>query len=431
MPDGPLSGVVIAFDIDNTLLDPTGEGYRRTVTDTLAQIDLGLSPAQAFAAFEESRANGDALERLGFANPIHDRAHPDGLAALCLTTCANRSFVTELRIGTDESEPAAALLSELAELHRRTRGGPVDSRLAAEIELRGRLREDGVARLRNVIQRLAAHAKVAAWSEAYREAAKRQPVPDHRPLFERLEQRGATPIVITEGRTTIQRAKVERLGLTDILEGRVLITETVAHVPGRAELDHRIRSMIDKYGGDAHTNDQLLSLWTYRCLMNEWSRKTPAFYATCLHAIQCHMNRPEAALADSLYLLAENWLPLRFVMIGDRYDSDVEPLIDLLGRDTGMTVRLQAGKYGHRHPLDDLPVDRRPRKTFTEWDALAQFLTDELSMEQVVPITSPPEIVPRLEVFEDPVALDRQGGPQDVRRFMRAIATIPRPSQGD
>ena len=64
MPDRPLSGVVIAFDLDNTLLDPTGEGYRRTVAETLARMDLGLAPEAAFAAFEGSRSRGDALERL-------------------------------------------------------------------------------------------------------------------------------------------------------------------------------------------------------------------------------------------------------------------------------------------------------------------------------------------------------------------------------
>ena len=43
-PDGPHPVAVIAFDIDNTLLDPTGEGYRRTVEAFLAHTDTGLSP---------------------------------------------------------------------------------------------------------------------------------------------------------------------------------------------------------------------------------------------------------------------------------------------------------------------------------------------------------------------------------------------------
>ena len=40
--DRDLHDVIIAFDIDNTLLDPDGSNYRRNVAKLLAMHNLGL-----------------------------------------------------------------------------------------------------------------------------------------------------------------------------------------------------------------------------------------------------------------------------------------------------------------------------------------------------------------------------------------------------
>ena len=71
----------VAFDVDNTLLDPEMRAYRETVVRFLEATDIGLPPDEAYDTFEEARATGHALERLGLRNPIHDRGNAEGLAA--------------------------------------------------------------------------------------------------------------------------------------------------------------------------------------------------------------------------------------------------------------------------------------------------------------------------------------------------------------
>ena len=134
-----------------------------------------------------------------------------------------------------------------------------------------------------------------------------------------------------------------------------------------------------------------------------WATKTPSFYARCLHALQLDRESPAAAFAKPVFVPADHWRtkPLHFVMVGDRYDKDVKPLMDLLGPDAAMKLQLRMGKYGELHPESELPPDRRPDRTFTDWDSLAKFLTDELRFKDVKPITTPPDIVPRNEVRTD------------------------------
>ena len=107
-------------------------------------------------------------------------------------------------------------------------------------------------------------------------------------------------------------------------------------------------------------------------------------------------------------------------MVGDRYDQDVEPLIDLLGPGVGLKIRLRCGKYGHLHPEDELPPDRRPDMTFTDWDSLATFLTEDLSRDRINPVTTPPDIVNRSDIRPDYI----KRGLDSPYEAVRTVATL-------
>ena len=109
-------------------------------------------------------------------------------------------------------------------------------------------------------------------------------------------------------------------------------------------------------------------------------------------------NRPAAPSWPPSLVSSKDWKPLRFVMVGDRYDKDVEPLVDLLEPGVGLTIRLRMGKYGHLHPEESIAPARRPGRTFTDWDSLAHLLTEELTPEQVQPITTSPDLADRQQV---------------------------------
>jgi FMN phosphatase YigB (HAD superfamily) len=429
MTQRPLEGVIVAFDIDNTLADPTGEAYRRTVTRAVSAMALGLDDEQAFALFEAARAHGHALERLGFSNPIHERGHPHGLATLCLMFCADGTTLKQLGIHQDDQPTYRAVMRRIAEVHRFTRHGPFAARLKVEVSLRRALRDrPEIERLRHEIERVAGHDLLRQWTDVYRRAELAQPVDDSNPMITALRSTGATPVIISEGRKEIQQAKLDRLGLSSFFEGRVLITENSAAVPGIRALDDAISRLIDAASEREWRSgeDELPFLWHYRCLMDAWAAKTPWFYGRCLHALRSDRDNAEASLCRPAFVPAQRWVedPLRFVMVGDRYDSDVKPLVDLLGPECGLRIRLGMGKYAHLHPEQNLPADQRPDKTFTDWDSLANFLTDDLRVEDVKPITTAPDIAPRDEVRSDRIKRGLESPLEAVRLVATSLAAM-------
>ena len=423
---GGLHDVVIAFDIDNTLTDPDGSGYRRTTAKFFASHDLGLNAEDAYDAIEAIRTRGDVLERIGLANPRHERGCADGLAVLCLMHCINPNLQAELGINPAYQSTHRGTFTELSELHRATRRGSFDDRLDAACRVRKFCETSlRIVRFRGEVRRIAGHAAVQAWAESYAAIENEEPVNDVRPLLEGLVSRGATPIVITEGREEVQMRKIRRLRVADIFTGRVLITETSAKLPGIHELESTIGGLMDRRIHSlcsSGESDELQLLWYFHCVVDEWATKSAPFYARCLHAVRQNPNDPQSALAEFAVVPATQWAqqPLRFVMVGDRYDKDVLPLIELLGCDVGMTVRLRAGKYAALHPEDELSPHRRPSRTFTSWDALSTFLTDDLTVEGIHPITAPPPIVPPSELRWD--YIDR--GLKNTMESVRVVAEL-------
>ncbi len=429
---GDLHDVVIAFDIDNTLTDPDGSGYRRTTAKFLASHDLGLNAEDAYDAIEAIRTRGDMLERIGLANPRHERGCADGLAVLCLMHCINPDLQAELDLNADDQSTHRDTFTELSELERATREGDFDDRLDAECRVREFAATDPrIARSRDQVLRISRHPTLRAWAGAYEAIEDEEPVNDVRPLLETVMSRGATPMVITEGREDMQMQKIRRLRVADIFTGRVLITETAAKLPGTRELESAIGALIERRIDSACSPAQeaeLQLLWDFHCVVDEWATKSASFYARCLHAVHQNPNDPQSALGTLAVVPVTQWAqrPLRFVMVGDRYDKDVLPLIELLGHDVGMTVRLRMGKYAALHPEDELPPHRRPSRTFTSWDALSTFLTDDLTVEDIHPITAPPPIVPPTELRWDYIDRGLESTMESVRLVAELVSATVR-----
>jgi hypothetical protein len=386
---------------------------------------LGLESTERVRAYEDLRARGDALERLGLCNPIHERGNADALAALCLTRCQSTSLLRDL--GLDSASQAAhrALLTEFAGLHDATKRGSFEARLEATIAARRFCAGD--ARIHGFcteVRRVAKHPHVMEWANEYKTIEGQQSVHDCTPLMRTIMSRGGIPIVISQGRRSLQSSKLQRVGLAKLLSGRALITEAAVNIPGADTLDAAVARMVDERIRSTCASDdaELRFLWYYDCLIDSWGCKSPAFFGRCLHAIRQAPDSPEPALSEPQFVSADVWgrQPLHFVMVGDRYDQDVEPLIDLLGPGVALKIRLRCGKYGHLHPEDELPPERRPDMTFTDWDSLATFLTEDLSRDQVNPITTPPDIVNRAHVRPDYI----KRGLESPYEAVRTVATL-------
>lgn len=419
---------VVAFDLDNTLLDPTGEAYEQTVAEFLSHVPTGMPPDESVARFEEVRALGHAMERNGLQNPIHERAHPDGLAVFLLLFCADESAQKELGI-TPSNQPAdRAFMAELLEIDRAIRRGPLDDRLEAEKRLWKLSAADNRSwEFFANVRRIAREPRVQELCERYCKIKARAPIPLLAPLMKKLRGRGFAPVVITEGRDDVQREKLERLGLDEVFGGRVLISETAGLVDEDFALDKAIAELLSSWVKGSDVDDERLRmLWAYRCVIDEWSHKSSWFFARCLHALRSCVECPDGALMMHRVMARDMWdfEPLRFVMVGDRYDTDVAPVIDLLGKGRAFTVRLRAGKYGREHPEDGLPEERRPDHTFTDFDSLATFLTDDLDFADVPAVTTAPPLAPADWLTDDYLEQGARDPIAAVRKVAKMITEV-------
>lgn len=425
--------LVVGFDVDNTLLDSDMRVYDATVSRFLASFDLGLPAGDAYGVYEAFRAKGNALERLGLQDPIDQRGNPEAVAVFAMAHCSAAARDT-LAIGLDEQRDCRAALDELATADKAARKGSFDERLQAELRARSFCATDTrVARLVATALRLAKHPRIVEWSNTYRELEAAQPVDDWLPLMQSLASRGMVSVIISEGRCDIQAEKLDRLGLTEFFEGRVLVTEAAGQVPGVRELDEEISRRLEEHvrATSAPIDPELSLLWYYRCLMDGWATKSAPFFARCLHAIEADSERPQDAFQMPTYVQANTWAerPLRFVMVGDKYDKDVEPLVDLLGPEVGLKIRLRMGKYGELHPEQALRPERRPDRTFTDWDSLVHFLSHELTPEMVLPITRPPDILDRSVIRTDYIKQGLDSPFEAVRHVAHAAAEMLRSRQ--
>jgi len=387
-----LDTVTVAFDLDNTLLDPTGARYDAITSEFLSQYDLGLDADSARDAYELVRRWGPVLAQLGFANVLHDRGHVDGLALLVLLFSERKepeTGVVDTRVDRTET---IALLDELENAARHTRRGAPQERLQARRLLQSLLSTQRATALRDAVSAVSEQPRLVQWSHSYDTIENAHAADNVYSMLADLIGRGATCVVISQGQSTFQRKKIRRLGLDRLLSGRVLITQDARQVDGFEMLDTRIDSMLAEERADG----SLDSLWTYRCLLDVWGSKSPWFYARCLHALHPGGGNVEKRLASIAVVDRKEWTtrPFHLVMIGDRYEKDILPLIDLLGPGVVQTIHLCTGKYNDNFSTADLPEYTHPTRSFKSMSALRRFLETELSAARIAPVKTPPAIVP-------------------------------------
>ena len=420
-------GVTIAFDIDGTLFDPDDSAYQATMCELLAAMDLGLDESSAWNAYESLRLMGRAIERLGLRNPNHFRGHAETLASLFVLFADRsrlggvsrlsplvRDVMRESLLQLDEALPAR---------------GQTDwaTRLASERRVRALLKSDvSLGLFRDEVLHVASRSPIAEWSAHYADIETRTSLHDPAPLLDALARRGANLAIISEGLCEVQLAKLARLHIDQRFADRALITQAAGQVAGLDELDRALAPFLDApdVALDDRQREELSALWRVRCIAAVWATKGPWFFGRCLHALRADPAAPASALEQLACVPCDGWKrePLRFVMIGDRYDRDVAPLHQVVGAGGCLTIRLAAGRYAEEFSESELPADRRPSRSFSSWDAMANYLTDELSRDVVPEMISPPAIAD--ESFRDIGLLTkaRQSPFEAVRRIADAIA---------
>jgi hypothetical protein len=281
---------------------------------------------------------------------------------------------------------------------------------------------------RDEVRRLARLPFVEDWAVRYADIEARTPLHDPGPLLDALAERGANLVVISEGLADVQQAKLARLGLSRLCAGRILITQNAGDIPGLDELDRSLEPFLNDTGDDFDdsTRTEFALLWRFRCVAHLWATKSPWFYGRCLHALHANPTAPASALRELAVVPRDAWRddPMRFVMIGDRYDRDIAPLCELVGPQACLTIRLRAGRYADEFRETKPPPDRRLSWTFTNWNELTTFLTNDLCRREVPSLAAMPPIVDSSHLGRDILDIGHDSPHEAARHIARAVALI-------
>jgi phosphoglycolate phosphatase-like HAD superfamily hydrolase len=120
--------------------------------------------------------------------------------------------------------------------------------------------------------------------------------------------------------------------------------------PPREEIAGKLRDLRSKL--DEVDRQQRTATFVRAVLTRMAYKRGVSFYAAVVRSI---LRNPQSPLDElrSFRNLIDATAPsttLKFAMIGDRPDNDIEPVIRLLGRDRVLTVRLLSEKYAERQP---------------------------------------------------------------------------------
>jgi FMN phosphatase YigB (HAD superfamily) len=155
-------------------------------------------------------------------------------------------------------------------------------------------------------------------------------------LIMSLVEVGIESYVVTEGKKPIQTEKFKKLGLQRLIESRNFL-------------------VVDK--------------------------KNRHSFLDVLKAIQIFPDYPQKfleGLVDLDYSQISNRKLLKVASVGDRYDKDIAPLLEILGKNV-ITIRLLFGKYKNKFATKYLKREKLilPIKTTSSLREVLKFLTDD------------------------------------------------------
>ena len=263
------------------------------------------------------------------------------------------------------------------------------------------------------------------------------PLKEARDLLRSLTATGAFNLyILSEGHPDTQWLKIKNLGLDDFFDRQHVLTTGDAATPtderrdleleramlkeqlkqiksdtqriqswnsGLALLQLRLRAELQDFGADAvskeikvweDSNVIEMRLLKQRDALNIEQQKVAdfvqwvldrlaykgglSFYAAALRAILRKPHRPLDELRAFRHLLDQSTprTKIKFAMVGDRQDNDIEPPTILLGQDHLLTIRLLSGKYAKKE-IETAP-DNAPLYTLS---TLAQAKCVLLSQE--------------------------------------------------
>jgi len=396
---------IIFIDLDHTLLD---------------NFDLRLSAARHALqvlfpehALEEALSNYStiidhtyAFEALGFSSFSHYWNPIEIYAILVLLT--NDNYF----IKAHPEAAAIAVQSTWADLvnldrtvHRASRSSFLSDKDFFAALLHVHEDKDRLKTFADHVKRILPDPVFREAQQAYRQNLAWKPLDDAIQFLRRLQESDFLFYLVTEGLAPVQLEKVSLLGLQEFFDGRILVTQAAAEPREAAEILQAAQNIISERGqfpADEESSLDYLTLAFFHGLIRKWADKcNRQFYGRVLHAVQINPAAPQERLHEVEVLSREEWLarpPIKLAMIGDRYDKDLLPVLELCGKEKSITLRVRQGKYKSVPHPQQSDTWRSLTVSFEEFSQVEAFVFDPKNWEAIDP-------VPWAKIFDEPPSI--------------------------
>jgi hypothetical protein len=163
-----------------------------------------------------------------------------------------------------------------------------------------------------------------------------------------------------------------------------LTTENAARPEGIEQLDTCWKNIVRKEFSELTDVDRAIIF--FRSVIERMNfKENKNFYRRILHVVKSNDTDFSAALKKMNIVSKEEWensIPIKIVMIGDRYDKDVKPIIEILGWKIIKTIRIITGKYKDQYPNSEIPLHKRPTKTCSSFKEIRNYFNQDNFWEE-------------------------------------------------
>lgn len=332
----------VLFDLDHTLFDYSY--LRRTASEAgLSVVCQEPAAAADFLLRELTTPATDVLVELGLPDLRREWNAPAffALGMICDESASRRDLVATFEALRSLSPPVGASF----EVRRCLRAIAIQLReLPSTQRVLGELRRitQQASVIEEAIRRFDDHVSLnGTVIEGVREA------------LVQLREAGASICIVTEGSSTIQRAKIASLRLSELVDAVVVTDSTLSVRP-------LVETLVDRWIENAAPPAYVPRLYD---ALYPYTVKTTPFYGKLVHSLVRGGPRALAREVESnAFLSPGEWDTLpkpRVAMVGDSYRKDVEPLLTACPSGV-VALRVLSGKYIAEDPLHEVLEAGRP-----------------------------------------------------------------------
>lgn len=383
---------IVCIDLDHTLFN-NEEIRNSALIAALSKFELGISLSEKLDFIEKIRDLYKILHSLGFPHLIHYWNEKELYIFLAIFFSRNEKHIAALKkFGIERERLLSSLVSHQEHIDNIEESFYYDYLVEKYID--EIYNEGQIKRFKELVAAFKAEGEeFSSVQNEYERNFHLKPHPYVVEFLDYLKQENIETVLISEGIEDIQIEKLKRMKLLSYFRHRILTTGMAATPVGIEELETYWKEIVRKELPELTDVDRAVIF--FRSLIERMNFKdNKNFYRRIFHVIKSNDADFSAALKKMRFVnkkVWENSIPIKLVMIGDRYDKDVKPIIEILGRESIKTIRIITGKYKDQYPDSEIPLHKRPTKTCSSFKQIQNYFHQDNFWEEAnsVPYISP------------------------------------------